>query len=438
MATALGDDYFDGKDSLARVRRHMKVAREAGVHYLRCAFSWNGIEPERGQYRFEFWDKLVDESQHAGIELIPYVAYTPKWAATGEANFWEKPPADPADYARVMRTLALRYRGKVRHWELWNEPDNREYWDGSVEQFAKTIIAAAKAIKEVAPEDVLVLGGMSRGPGSFFEQLISKYHVDQYVDVLAMHAYPETWDQERAETIFGPWLSQMEEAARRSGRKLWLNEMGYADYRYQPNLASVFGISTYYSYEHTRRYMADFLFKSFVMTLASGDVSLAGWYRIDDFSDKDPRMPQDKANDHLGIVDVNGKPKPAFFALRFFDALFSQPVRVIDETAPTGSDTVVREFQRKDGEVIVAGWIRSSNASEVPVHSGEVRDNRRDEVNIPLPCTPERVSTYDVLGNGLHTYRSPSADGTPSTTRVLLGVQLTGDRVYVAEITCAK
>ena len=168
MATAIGDDYFDGKDSLERIRRHMKIARSLGVHYLRCAFSWNGIEPERGEYHFEFWDSLVEEAGRAGISLIPYVAYTPKWAASNEAEFWKKPPTDPGDYAQLMQKLATRYRGKVLHWELWNEPDNKEYWEGSPDQFAVTVIAAAKAIREVAPEDVLVLGGMTQDAGDFF------------------------------------------------------------------------------------------------------------------------------------------------------------------------------------------------------------------------------------------------------------------------------
>jgi Cellulase (glycosyl hydrolase family 5) len=430
MATAIGDDYFDGKDSLERVRRHMRVARAVGVRYLRCAFSWNGIEPERGQYRFDFWDMLVNEAGRAGIELIPYVAYTPKWAAVSQTNFWEQPPADPADYARFMQTLAKRFRGKIRHWELWNEPDNREYWQGSPEQFAKTIIAAAQAIRKVAPEDALVLGGMSREPSDFSQTVISKYHLDQYLGVLAMHAYPETWDEERAETTFGKWIEQMHAAARRSGRKLWLDEMGYADYRYRPDKASVYGINVNYSYEHTTRYAADFLFKSFVMTLGSGDVSLAGWYRIDDFRDGDPRMPQDKTNDHLGIIGVDGKPKPEYFALRFFNSLFSKPTRRVEEPPATpGSQAIVEVFQRKDGEVIVAGWLRSSNYSEVAVHSGMLTDPRRERVDIALPCTAARVSTYNALGIKLSTgYRR---------SRELSGVPLTGDHVYVADVRCA-
>ena len=248
--------------------------------------------------------------------------------------------------------------------------------------------------------------------------------------MLALHAYPETWNEERAETAFGQRIEEMHDVAKRSGRKLWLNEMGYADYRYQPSHASLWGTNTYYRYEHSRRYQADFLFKSFVMTLASGDVSLAGWYRIDDFSDADPRMPQDKVNDHLGIMDVEGKPKPAFFAFRFFNSLFADPVRVIEEpAAKPGSQAVVRVFQEKDGEVIVAGWLRSSKYAEVGIHSGMLQDQRRERINVVLPCSATRVRTFNVEGKKLSTSRRRS--------RVLPGIELRGDQVYLAQVTCA-
>src|SRR4051794_20767037 len=50
MPTAIGDDYFDGTSPPDRVRRHLRAARRVGARYLRCAFSWNGIEKEQGKY----------------------------------------------------------------------------------------------------------------------------------------------------------------------------------------------------------------------------------------------------------------------------------------------------------------------------------------------------------------------------------------------------
>ncbi|HWR35603.1 MAG TPA: beta-galactosidase [Clostridia bacterium] len=436
MQTAIGDDYFDGRDSRARVRRHLRVAKELGVGSLRCAFSWNGIQPQHDRYDFVFWDMLVDEAARAGIKLIPYVAYTPEWAARNKTEFWKQPPRDPALFAAVMTKLATRYRGRIHSWELWNEPDLNEYWQGSADEFAELVIAGAKAVHLADPDARIVLGGMSRGPGPFFETLVSKYQIGSFVDVIALHGYPESWDEERAEEVFLKRIPEMKRLTDRSGGKpeLWLNEMGYADYRYRPNQASVWGTNTYYRYEHSQRYAADFLLKSFIMTAVSGQITLAGWYRIDDFLHTDRRMPADKVHYHLGVQNVNGARKPSFKAFRFFNKLFAQRVRTADQDAnvhrAAASQSVVHAFERKDGKLVIAGWLRSSEYDEVPQHTGFAVDSRAERISVGLPCTASTVTNYNALGHAVsHTH---------PYTQSLRNVRLTGDRVFVAVVDCAK
>ena len=108
MPTAIGDDYFDGTDPPSRIERHFAIARRAGVKYLRCAFSWNGIEHEAGKYDWTFWDRLVEEAGRSGIGLIPYVAYTPEWAAREAKDFWKQPPREPRLYGDLMYRAAER------------------------------------------------------------------------------------------------------------------------------------------------------------------------------------------------------------------------------------------------------------------------------------------------------------------------------------------
>lgn len=434
MATAVGDDYFDGRDTRARVRRHMTIAKQLGARYLRCAFSWNGIEPQQGSFQFAFWDMLMAEAEKAGIEVIPYVAYTPEWAAQDKREFWEQPPRNAQLFAQVMKTLASRYRGRIHSWELWNEPDLTEYWQGTADQFAEMVEAGAQAVRAADPTAKIVLGGMSRGPGEFFRTLVERHDIGRFVDVIALHAYPESWHEERAETVFQDGIPEMEVLIE-SGKKnpvLWLNEMGYSDYRYEPNHASGWGTNVYYSYEHTARYAADFLLKSFLMTAASGDVNLAGWYRIDDFKESDTRMPSDKVHDHLGLESVDGHAKPAFYAFRFFNTLLSQPFRPADSELPVhakdGSQAVVHSFVRQDGRVVVTGWLRSSEYQEVPVHTGEATDSRRETVSVDLPCIAATTSTYDAVGKRIS--RSKQAN------RKLGDIELMGDRVYVAVVEC--
>ncbi|MDT8069325.1 MAG: beta-galactosidase [Terriglobia bacterium] len=436
METAIGDDYFDGHDTRERILRHLRIAKALHVHYLRCAFSWNGIEPEPGKFDFRFWDMLVDEASRAGIQIIPYVAYTPEWAARKKQQFWEQPPSDQGAFTRVMTALATHFRGRIHSWELWNEPDNHDYWQGSAGEFADMVIPAAQAVRRADPNAKIVLGGMSYGPSAFFNDLVSKHHIERYFDVIALHAYPESWHEGRAEEVFQQILPEMKALIDHAHNPpaLWLNEMGYADYRYDRSHASIYGTNIYYSYEHTARYTADFLLKSFLMTAASGDVSLAGWYRIDDFRENDPRMSSDKVNDHLGVVRADGSRKPDFYAFRLFNTLLSQPFRVIDNpTTVSGKDysqAVVYTFIRQDGRVVVAGWLRSSEYSEVPAHTGMLADQRRERVNISLPCPATQITNYDALGEHWSTRMHPA--------RNLPNVPLTGDRVYLAVVQCAS
>jgi 5-hydroxyisourate hydrolase-like protein (transthyretin family) len=333
-----------------------------------------------------------------------------------------------------MKTLSTRYRGRIHSWEIWNEPDLKEYWQGTADEFAELVRVAAPAIREGDPSAKVVLAGVSRGPSEFFRTLIAKHHVDKLVDVIAMHAYPESWGEERAETVFDDFVPGMRKILDEQDSKLplVLNEMGYADYRYAPNKASQYGTSVFYDYEHTARYQAVMLFKMFVMAAGTGELRMAGWYRIDDFMHTDNRMPADKVHYHLGVVDTRGKRKPAFFAFKFFNQLFSQPAKPIAVASRNarGSQTILNQFQTQDGRVIVAAWLRSSEHDEVKSRTGMAKDVRRETIKVVLPCRAVEATRYSATG-------VPLGRNKPNSNE-LRNVTLTGDRVFVAVATCAK
>ena len=171
------------------------------------------------------------------------------------------------------------------------------------------------------------------------------------------------------------------------------------------------------------------------MALGSGEVSLIGWYRVDDFPHSDRRLPDDKVHNHLGLYGVNGKPKPAQAAFAFFNQLFNQPTRsakvVVSSSAGSESQAMVHAIQKKNGELVVAAWLRSSEDPEVEDRSGVARDRRRETLRIALPCTETR---------GLRFY-SPTGRPVSTSARVQLRNQLTsvpvdGRSVFVARLQC--
>lgn len=436
MPAGVADDYFDGTSSRARVGRHMQVARQVGAKYLRCSFTWNAIEPQQGHYKWAFWDMLVAEAERANIQLIPYVAYTPEWAAGNPDQFWKRPPTDPKLYSDFMYRIASRYRGRIHSWEIWNEPDITEYWMGDVGGFAELVKLAAAAIRRADPDATLVLGGMSKGPSPFFQQLVEKHHIERYVDVVAMHGYPETWLEESSETVGQTWPAEMNRLIADDGsrRDFWLNEIGYADYRYSPTEANKYGVSAPFPHEHTAEFAAVSLFKAQVMALASGKVSLTAWYRIDDFDPKTTKFSDDHVNFHLGLLDIKQRPKTTYFALKHFNELFDQPTRPllasVLSSSPLNSTAVVNVFEQQDGRIVIAAWLRSLNRGEAPNADGKTPDSRRESVAIQLPCAAiNGVNISDAQGK-------TAAAFTAFHNGWLDGIQLRPDRVFIAEMNC--
>jgi hypothetical protein len=243
---------------------------------------------------------------------------------------------------------------------------------------------------------------MSLGPGDFFQALMRQYHVDRYVDVIATHGYPESWGPSRTERQYHDCIAQMQQLIRDGGMGVdfWANEMGYADYRrFKPSQASKYGVSVTYNYEHTP-YFAAIL----------GD---------------------DGVKYHLGLLDTQEHPKPAYFALKFFRQVFDEPVRTISMEQRL-DQTVIDVFVKKNGKLVVVGWLRSSEPREVSNHSGMASDCRRAQVSVAVPCRRvSRLRSWDEQGRATRNrarFHSGRIDSMP----------LTGEHIFIGEMNCKK
>ncbi len=59
---------------------------ELGIHTWRGSFGWDDYEPEPGRFDFAWLHAFAEGAARGGIELRPYIAYTPEWAAAGAAD----------------------------------------------------------------------------------------------------------------------------------------------------------------------------------------------------------------------------------------------------------------------------------------------------------------------------------------------------------------
>jgi hypothetical protein len=159
-----------------KVERTLALIAEAGFHWVRQEFPWEDIEiSAKGDFWDHKWDqdawakydRIVEAADRHGLEIIARLDNPPAWSrAVGNAPGWEKgPPDDYADYGDFVYTLVSRYRGRLRYYQIWNEPNIFPEWgDQAVDAAAYTELLriAYLRAKEADPDCVIVAAGLAQ------------------------------------------------------------------------------------------------------------------------------------------------------------------------------------------------------------------------------------------------------------------------------------
>ena len=160
----------------AKREQTVKLAAEAGFHWLRQEFPWQDIEIH-GKGDFEDrrnppaksawtkYDQIVDLAEKYGMELIVRVSTPPAWsrAVNNEQNTFA-PPDNYADFGDFVHTLVSRYRGRIRYYQIWNEPNIYPEWGSgaiSPEDYTRLLKIAATRAREADPNVVIISGALA-------------------------------------------------------------------------------------------------------------------------------------------------------------------------------------------------------------------------------------------------------------------------------------
>ena len=167
----------------AKRERQMQRVAEAGFQWIRQPFPWYDIEiGGKGDFRdcregecidaWKKYDGIVDLAEQYGVQIIARIDAPPEWARGGPGDF--APPANFDDYTDFAAMLAERYRGRVRFFQIWNEPNNYPEWGEQPvdpEAFTRLLCAAYRRIKQAVPEAVILApaltptSSLDPGPG---------------------------------------------------------------------------------------------------------------------------------------------------------------------------------------------------------------------------------------------------------------------------------
>jgi hypothetical protein len=154
--------------------RSMQMIAEAGFHWLRQEFPWEDIEiSAKGDFWDHKWDKdawekydhIVDLTEQYGLEVVPRLSNPPAWTrAKGDEGGTYAPPDDLSDWGDYVYTVVSRYKGRIRYYQLWNEPNIYPEWGEQPvdpEGYTRLLCEGYARAKEADPEAGIISGALA-------------------------------------------------------------------------------------------------------------------------------------------------------------------------------------------------------------------------------------------------------------------------------------
>ncbi|MDR2139363.1 MAG: hypothetical protein LBP50_07435 [Tannerella sp.] len=205
---------------------HLDLVAKMGARWNRTDFSWSHIERSQGEWHFETHDRIVDRLTEQQIRSLGILLYDVPWAHPAHKHL-------DAWLTYVEKTVT-RYKDRIRHWEVWNEPNLTHFWenpDGA--DYAALLKATYRKIKEIDPELTVLYAGTAGIPLDFIEKSFKAGAVDCF-DRMAFHPYRGEFDtMERVVAYYRDIraLQELLEKYNVGDKKLWITEMGLSSWQ---------------------------------------------------------------------------------------------------------------------------------------------------------------------------------------------------------------
>jgi hypothetical protein len=199
-----------------------------GIRKIRLQGGWATTEREKGRYDFRWLDRVIDDARSRGLEIFLETNYgNPIYPGGGGRGLSGGFPTSDEAWAawdKWVETMAIRYKSKVRDWEMWNEPDGNKAH--TPEMVADINIRTAEIIKRVIP-DARIAGGVLCGPKPEFTEgwlkRITELKKESLFTWFTYHGYTRNPDQghyegvEKLKVLFQKYAPNI---------KLWQGEAG--------------------------------------------------------------------------------------------------------------------------------------------------------------------------------------------------------------------
>lgn len=197
----LGFEKLD-RDVFDPEKAYDKVA-ELGIKWARIQSGWQRTEIEKGVYDFNWIDSIIDNLLKRGIEPWVCLCYGNQlyddlakkvFGAVGCPPIFTD--EQKSAWENYVKAFVSRYKGKIRYYEVWNEPDGEWCWKTGVSgtELGEFTLATAKAVKEIDGNAKVIGGVICNREISYLNEAF-KTGMGDYLDFISFHEY--TADESR-------------------------------------------------------------------------------------------------------------------------------------------------------------------------------------------------------------------------------------------------
>lgn len=157
-----------------------------GLHEYRTGMTgWSLVEPEEGKWNWTALDKQMTYLEEQGFRFGAMLYGNAKW------NKLDAPGTLPVNnisaWSKYATEVAKHVQGRVKHFEIWNEPPNGTGKDQTPADYAKLVVASYDAVKAVDPTALIGLAAKSAHV-NYLEQVIQAGAKDHF-DYIVLHPY---------------------------------------------------------------------------------------------------------------------------------------------------------------------------------------------------------------------------------------------------------
>jgi Glycosyl hydrolases family 39 len=248
---------------------------------------WPQLESERNRWTFSTLDNYVDAAEQHGVEIILPLGPTPAWASSRpeEKSAYRPgnaaPPADLEDWREYVRAIGTRYKGRIHEYEIWNEPNLKEFYSGSISEMLNMARIAYATLKEVDPSVVVCSPSATGTQGMPWLDMYLQAGGGKYADVIGYHFYVTPNPPEK----MLPLIQQVQALMQRRGvdkKPLWNTETGWAIENHQ-SVVELSGGTNFNKIVLPTEQASAYLVRAFIVSWAAG-VSRFYWYSWDNSS----------------------------------------------------------------------------------------------------------------------------------------------------------